>query len=51
MPKVGQAGEKHKSQTVTSGELRPFRLTIENNHLLAEDGILNNQINFTSRQV
>jgi hypothetical protein len=43
--------EKHKSQTVTSGELRPFHLPIENNHLLTQDGIFNSQISFTSGQV
>jgi hypothetical protein len=51
VPEVCQTSEKHKTQAITIGEFGLFHLTIEDNHLLTQNGVFNYQVSFTSGQV
>ena len=43
-PKFGKPREQNKPETVSSGQLGSFHLSIEYDQLLAKQGILDNQI-------
>ena len=43
-PEPGKTSEQHEAETVILGEHRLFHLTMEDNKLLTEQGILHNQI-------
>ena len=43
-PETGKTSEQNKAETVMLGEQRPFHLTMEDDQLLAQQGIFHNQI-------
>ena len=51
LPEVGEASQKGQTSPVTVGKLRPFDRAFEDDKLLAEDGILDEEVGFGSRQI
>ena len=50
-PEPGKTSEQNEAETVVLGEYRSFHLSMEDNELLAQEGILYNQIGTAAIQV
>jgi hypothetical protein len=51
LPEVGEASQKGQTSPVTRCEIRPFNRAFEDDELLAEDGVLDEEVSLGSRQI